>query len=178
MKKFCVFIFLSALLAACNISPEKTFSVAALNCNLLYGITGKAMQQQLASPSVKLVDEKTMTTEPMKRKEVIENKITQVQENYEKVKALNINDDNKEMISASLALYEFALPILKKEYAELASLYDSNASKEKIEALEKNIRDNYENKFEELYNHVVEAGKTYGEKHGLQVRTVNASPSK
>lgn len=178
MKKLSLLVFLSTLFNACNTSPEKTFGIAALNCNLLYGITGSGMQQQLASPSIKLIDEKTMATAPMKRKEVIENKITQLQENYEKVKALSINDDNKEMIGASLSLYEFTLPILKKEYTELALLYDSNAPKEKVEALGKNICDNYQNKFEELYDRVIKSRTAYGEKHGIQVRTINPSPSK
>lgn len=170
--------FLLVLLASCSSSPEKAFGIAALNCNQLYGFAGSGMQQQLASPSVKLTDEKTMHTEPMKRKEVVETKIQQVEENYEKVKSLRVNNENKEMIAASLALYEYTLPVLKKEYQELAMMYDAGVSKDTITAMEHIISDMYEKKFDQLYSNVVSSGTAYAEKHGIRVRTVNPAPAK
>lgn len=46
------------LLASCSTSPEKTFGIASLNCNMLYGFAGYELKRDLATPSEKLVDEK------------------------------------------------------------------------------------------------------------------------
>lgn len=180
MKKIKTFLLTcctALLLQSCgNDSPQKCFNTAALNSNLLFDLAGRGFQQQLASPSEKLVDEKTLATAPMKRAEVVSNKISQVEENYQKVKSLSAGADAKEMKAASMALYEMALPMLKNEYTQLASLYDVNAPAEKIEALEKSINEKYAAKFEAMYNTLHTAGMAYAAKNGLNVREVNPVP--
>jgi hypothetical protein len=177
MKKiFAAVLITACLISSCSTSPNETFGIATLNCNLLYGFATHELKRDLGSPSEKLVDEKTMAMAPMKRKEVVDDKLKFLEENYEKVKAIGRNDDNKEMLAASIALYEFTLPVYKKDYYELAALYDEHAPAEKIEAAEKNITDKYAAKFEVLYNDVVKKGTTYAEKNGIEVRTVNPSP--
>lgn len=171
-------IVVCSVLIACNTtSPDKTFGVASLNCNMLYGFASTyELKRDLGTPQEKLVDEKTMKMAPVTRAETVKNKLTLVEENYEKVKSLSSTDDSKEMINASIALYEFVLPVYKKEYAELAALYDGNAAADKIEAATKNITDKYAAKFEELYNTVVKTGMAYADKHGIKVRVSDPSP--
>lgn len=160
-----------------NTSPEKYFSITTLNANLLYGFAGDGMHRELESPSVKLVDEKTLATAPMKRAEVVQTKLDALESSYKDVKALKNNEEVKDMLNASLALYEFALPVYKKEYMDLAALYDNGATPDKIAALEKTISDKYETKFLELYNTLGTAGKAYAAKHNIKVIDVNPSPS-
>jgi uncharacterized lipoprotein YehR (DUF1307 family) len=176
---------LSILLAGCCViavaaceqtTPEQYFARAVLNSNLLYGFAGSGMQRQLASPSVKLTDAKTGASAPMKRAEVLKDKLDSLQSNFEKVKALSNKDDTKEMIKASLALYEFALPVYRNEYQALAALYDSGAAAEKIAALEKSIADKYAAKFQALHRELITAGKVYAAKHNIKVREVNPEP--
>lgn len=177
MKKILALLFIACcLLSSCSTSPEKTFGIASLNCNMLFGFAGYELKRDLATPAEKLVDEKTLATAPMTRAEVVKDKLTRVEENFAQVKGLSSNDDNKEMLTASIALYEFVLPVYKNEYTALAALYDANALAEKIAAAEKNITDTYAAKFEELYNAVVKAGTAYAQKHGIPVQTVNPSP--
>lgn len=181
MKNIVTLLLITAccMFTSCSTSPDKTFGIAALNCNFLYGFAGTyELKRDLATPSEKLVDEKTLATAPMKRAEVVKNKLTTVEENFEKLKGISSNDDNKELLKASTALYEFVLPVYKNEYTNLAALYDEGAPAEKIAAVEKNITDKYEAKFGELYNTVIKTGTAYAEKHGIPVRTVNPSPSK
>lgn len=168
-----------SILYSCNTaSPEKTFGIAALNCNLIYGFADRMMEQQLASPSVKLVDEKTNATAPMTRKEVIDQKTQAIEDNYNKVKDLSVNNENKAMIEASKALYTFVLPVYKNEYTELAKLYDDKAPSEQIDTMQKKITEKYGPQFAQLYQAVLIAGKAYAEKNGIEVREVNPAPSK
>ncbi len=177
MKKVFAPLFVACwLLTSCGTTPQKTFEIASLNCNMLFGFAGYELKRDLATPSEKLVDEKTLATAPMKRAEVVKDKLTRVEEAFEKVKDLSSNDGNKEMLAASTALYEFVIPVYKNEYTALAALYDENAPAEKIAAAEKNITDKYAAKFEELYNNVVKTGTAYAEKNSSEVRTVNPSP--
>lgn len=165
------------ILCSCNMnSPEDYFSRAALNCNLLYGFAGNVFHRQLAEPSVKLVDEKTMKTEPMKRTEVVQDKIRFIEESFEKVKALGDDKEAAEMIKASKEIHEFVLPVYKNEYLQLAKLYDEGADKPKIEEAENQIIRKYQGRFLELYDKVWAAGKEYAAKNGITVRESNPSP--
>jgi len=177
MKRKLWLLFTCGILFSCNsLSPEQYFGKTVLNSNLLYGFAGSGMQRELASPSVKLVDEKTMATAPMKRAEVLQAKLDAIENSYKEIKDLKSNDEVKEMLDASKTLYEYVLPVYRNEYKELAALYDNSGGADKIAALEKSISDNYEAKFLELYNALGKAGKAYAAKHGIKVMDVNPSP--
>lgn len=177
MKKGLFVLIISCLLFSCSSpGPEEYFSQASLNANLLYGFAGRGMQQQLASPSEKLVDEKTLATAPMKRAEVLQTKLDAVEAAYKKIKALGNDEDAREMLNASWTLFEFVLPVYRKEYRELADMYDNNAGADKISAMEISISEKYEARFLELYNALGAAGKAYAAKHGIKVMEVNPSP--
>jgi len=177
MKKGLLVLITSCLLFSCsNPAPEEYFSQASLNANLLYGFAGSGMQREFASPSEKLVDEKTLATAPMKRAEVLQAKLDAVEAAYKKITALKSNDEAEEMLNASRALFEFVLPVYRKEYKELADLYDNNAGADKISAMETSISEKYGARFLELYNALGTAGKAYAAKHGIKVMEVNPSP--
>jgi hypothetical protein len=169
--------FACCILFSCSSTPEDYFGHAALNCNLLYGFAGYELKRDLATPSEKLVDEKTLSTAPMKRAEVVQQKLETVERNFKKVKSLSVTDDAEDLLNASKALYEYVLPVYRNEYQQLASLYDSGASTEKITAMEKFINEKYEAKFLDLYNALWVAGKAYAAKHGIKVMDVNPSPA-
>lgn len=179
MKQLVVLLLLACnLFCAChNATPEKNFSQAALNCNYIFGFAAQGMQYEMANPSVKLVDEKTMATATMSRAEVLAAKLAIVDANFQKVKDLKVTDDSKEMINASIALYEYVLPVYKKEYKELADLYDRNGDSNEIAALEKQINERYAENFNSLYNSVQQAGLNYAKRHGLKVEVVNPIPN-
>lgn len=168
---------LTLILIGCgNPPPRDVFGIAVLNCNLIFGFAGRGMQSELSSPSVKLTDQKTGATAPMKRAEVVKNKLEYIETNYGKVKGLKSDAETKEMVEASLALYEFVIPVYKNEYMQLAALYDEGAPADKIEALEKSIQEKYGARFKELYNAVGTTGKAYAAKHNIPVQEVNTSP--
>ena len=178
MKKSIVLLFIACLfIAGCSHSPQEYFNQAALNCNMLYGFASAyELKRDLGSAQEKLVDANTMKMAPMTRAEVVKDKLASAEENYNKVKSLGSNAAANEMLKASIALYEFVIPVYKNEYTQLAALYDANAPEDKIVAAIKNITDKYANKFEGLYNDAITKGIAYAEKNGIEVRQVNPSP--
>ena len=126
-------IALCLSLVSCDTAtPENYFDRAVLNCNLMHGFAGSGLRRELESPSVKLSETGNGETIPMKRKEVIGNAITSLEANFEKVKKLKETDDTRDILQASVALYEFVLPVYKTEYQQLARLYDEGAAREEI----------------------------------------------
>ncbi len=179
MKKiFLPVLFISFAFISCSSNnPQDYFNKAVLNTNLLYGFAGYELKRDLATPSEKLVDEKTLATAPMKRAEVVKEKLDIIEKNFEQLKELKPTDDSKEMLNASIALYEFVIPVYKNEYQLLANLYDNGATAENISSTEKSITDKYETRFQELYQLVGDAGKQYAARNGIRVQEVNPSPS-
>ena len=148
-------LFLTAacccLLASCEQpTPHDYFARAVLNCNLIHGFAGKGMQSELDSPSVKLTDAKTGASAPMKRKEVIDDKIAFIEQSLEKVRKLRQTDDTKDIVQASIALHEYVLPVYRNEYLQLAKLYDDGAPKAQIETLASAIAAKYRPRFDVL----------------------------
>ena len=160
-----------------NNTPQQYFNIAVLNSNMLYRFAGNGMQRELEGPSEKLVDEKTMITAPMKRAEVIKDKLQFIESSYQKIKELGSNEDAAAMVKASLTLYEFVLPVCKNEYAQLAIAYDESASADKIADMEKTIQNKYAATFDELYNALHTTAMAYAAKHGINVREVNPAPT-
>lgn len=167
------------LLGACDATtPEQSFGRAVLGSNLLYGFAGDAMQSQLASPGVKLVDAKTGATAPMKPGEVLDARLQAIESSYAKVKSLKRSDDAQDMIDAAVRLYEFTLPVFRNEYRQLAGLYDVGAPAGAIHELELQIAVRYGATFQQLHRALIEAGKGYAARHGIRVREVNPSPGR
>ena len=107
------------LLTACNMAlPENYFDQAVLNCNMMMGFAGEGLERQLEQPTVKLVEGSKDQTAPMKRKEVIEDKINFLDRAYATIKNLKETGDTKDMLHASVALYDYVLPVYKTEYLQ------------------------------------------------------------
>jgi hypothetical protein len=173
MKKNNFFLLasgLSILLSACNTAtPENYFDRAVLNGNMMVGFASERLQRELDQPTVKLVEGTKDQTAPMKRKEIIENKINFLDQAYAKIKNLDETEDTKEMLHASVALYDYVLPVYKTEYLQLAKLYDDGASRKQLTLLSKNISEQYFAGFEALFNKLTDAGKPYAARHNIKV---------
>lgn len=159
---------LALLLAACD-SPRTRFERAVLNCNFMHGFADDGMLRHLESPSHKLTNPATGASAPMKRVEVIADKITFLEQSFEKVRKLSQSSDSKEMIQASIALYELILPVYKNEYQQLAKLYDDGAPRAQIDALAAAIHTKYSAPFHAQFDKLTELAKPYAAKHDIKV---------
>ena len=168
------------LFASCdNATPHDYFDRAVLNSNFIQGFAGKGLQSQLDSPSVKLTDAKTGASAPMKRKEVVDDKIASIEQSLAKVKKLKETEDTKDIVQASIALHEYVLPLYRNEYQQLAKLYDDGAAKAQIEALASAIATKYRAGYEALSDRLTAAGKPYAARHDIKVVwDIQTSPSR
>ena len=171
---FCCFF------ASCeDASPKTCFERAVLNCNLIHDFASNGLLRQLESPSVKLTDARTGASAPMKRKEVIDDKIAFIEQSLAKVRKLPQTDDNKDILQASIALHEYVLPVYRNEYQQLAKLYDDGAAKGQVEALASAITTKYGAGFQALFDRVTTAGKSYASRHDIKVVwDIRTSPSR
>jgi hypothetical protein len=158
------------LVTACNMAtPENYFDQAVLNANMINGISNDGMMSDLVYPSAKLVPGTKDQTTPMTRMEMLNNKIQFVEEALGKIKGLKETTDTKEMLQTSIALHEYVLGIYKKDYQELAKLYDDGASQDLIAAKAQAIHDQYSTRYEELFNKLISLGKTYASANHIKV---------
>jgi TRAP-type mannitol/chloroaromatic compound transport system substrate-binding protein len=135
---------------------------------MFVGFANEGQLRELESPSVKL-SETSKHPVAMRRSEVLESKIDYVEANLKKLNRIKSTNDTKEMLQASIELHEFILPVYKREYKQLAKLYDEGASKESIQEQANVIHDKYSTRFEELYNKLITIGKSFAERHNIKV---------
>ncbi|MCG2615494.1 hypothetical protein LZZ85_14435 [Terrimonas sp. NA20] len=173
MKKFIFFAFaLSAviLFSGCeDATPERYFDLAVLNSNLIVGFANDGFQRELDQPSVMLVEGSRDSSRPMKRKDVVDDKIRFVEGNLTKLKDLKETTDTKDILHASIQLHEFILPVYRNEYQSLASMYDDGAHNDSIRTAAAAIHDKYSADFEEKYNNLINSGKNFATKHKITV---------
>lgn len=163
-------IIFCSVCVSCNMTtPEKYFDETVLNTNKIVGFADDGLQRQLDYPSAKMVGNDPNKSEPMKRKEIIDDAIAFVEEDLRRINALSETADTKEMIEESRALHEYILPVYKNEYTKLAEQYDQNASPEVIKASLQSIHDKYYPGFDKLYNRLIATGKVYAAKHKINV---------
>jgi len=123
---------------------------------MLFGFADDGFLRELESPSVKL-SENNSEPVPMKRSEVINMKIQQIESNFEKLQELKETEETKDMITSSLGLYKYVLPVYKNEYVQLAELFDRSASEDQIQSLSNTIHNKYHEHFSELTNKLMSA---------------------
>ena len=173
MKKLFLILFslpLLAMFSGCqDASPERYFDLAVLNSNLIVGFASDGFQRELDQPSMMLIEGTRDSARPMKRKDVVNDKIRFVEENLDKLKKLKQTPDTQDILVASIQLHEFILPVYKNEYQTLAHLYDNGANLDTIRNTADAIHDKYSADFEERYNILISSGKNFATKHKIAV---------
>jgi hypothetical protein len=167
-----------AVLTSCNdTNPETQFGIAVLNSNMMQGFASDGLQREMESPSVQMIDGDKDKFAPMKRNEIIQNKIASLESNFSKLKKLKETSDNRQLLKASRDLYNYVLPVYKNEYLQLAKLYDEGSSNETIGSYTTAIHDKYYNDFIALHEKLVAEGKPFAQKHGINVQwDIRTSP--
>jgi hypothetical protein len=166
----CACLSFCLLVIGCNTaSPDKYFGLAVLNINMINGISGDGSMAELVYPSARMVDGDKNKSVVMKRKEMLDQKIQWLEENFEKLQDLKETPETKELLQAAIALNKYVLPIYKNEYQQLAKLYDDGAPATEIKAMALSIHDKYYTTYEVLLGKLISAGKVYAANNDLKV---------
>jgi hypothetical protein len=151
-----VLIVTSIFLTSCtNLSPEKTFEVAALNSNLLSRFGSKDINFKLESEP-QIYDETQKKMIPSSYYDYFKFDITNLETQFKKIKEIKEDDDNRELLQASKDLFSYAITKEKEGYLPIAKMKDEKASPEQIEKaiadFDAATQSEIDNKFTKLMN--------------------------
>jgi len=173
-KTTLTFLLSLQLLTGCEQpGPEKYFGIAVLNSHLVAGFANDGFQRELDQLSVAPVKGRGDQTQPMKRTDVVNDRIRFVEGNLKKLKGLKETSDTREILQASIQLHEFILPVYRSEYQQLADMYDDCMPNDTIRDAAEAIHDKYSAGFEERYNALINSGKMFATKHKIPVNWAN-----
>ena len=85
---------------------------------------------------------------------------------------LEVNEDSKELIDTSIELFEFCLDFYKRDYAEIAYMYDEGKTQQEIKQLIKEFKAKNFEEFTEKNLKLDKAAKTYAEKKGVKLKFI------
>lgn len=165
---FCSLLIYCLFLANnCNTpTPQRYLDLAVTNANVLAGFANNALSVELETPPVKL-KERSGKVILMTRQEMIENKIRFSKEMLIDLADIKTTADARDIISSSIALHEFVIHVYETDYMLLAKLYDEDAAKEKIIALDTAIKNKYAGMFSLHYENLIRGGKLYASRHKI-----------
>ncbi|WP_299000647.1 hypothetical protein [uncultured Tenacibaculum sp.] len=98
--------------------------------------------------------------------------IPDLEKSLKDVQKLEINEDSKELINTSIELFEFCIGFYKKDYAEIAYMYDEGKSQQEIYILINEFEAKSFQEFKEKNLKLDEAAKIYAEKKGVKLKFV------
>ena len=152
-----------------NLSPEKTFEIAALNSNLLSRFGSKDINFKLES-APQIYDEAQKKMIPSSYYDYFKFDIANLETQFKKIKEIKEDDDNRELLEASKDLFSYAITKEKEGYLPIAKMKDEKASPEQIEKaiadFDAATQSEIDNKFTKLMN----VAKAYVEKHNINAK--------
>lgn len=152
-----------------NLSPEKTFEIAALNINLLSRFGSKDINYKLESePQIYNESQKKMVASSYY--EYFSYDITNLETRLQTIKDIAENDDNKELLQASKDLFTYAIAKQKEGYLPIAKMKDEKSSPEQIEKaiadFDASTQKDIDTKFAKLMN----VAQAYVDKHKINAK--------
>ncbi len=98
--------------------------------------------------------------------------IPDLEKSLREIQRLAVNEDSKELISTSVALFEFCIDFYKQDYAEIAYMYDEGKTQQEINQLLREFKAKSLEEFKEKNRTLEEAAKIYAEKKGVNLKFV------
>lgn len=174
-NSFFKILIITFLIQSCGskTSPKTYFDKTILNTNILSNFGSKDFEHFIGSIPQKSLYVKTDGGEYKLQEKVTPHIktfiIPRTEEKLNEIKALTPTDETKEMIKASIKLYEFTLKKYKTDYITIAGLIDADADKEKIE----NVINDFDNKnldtYWNLHEQLSKIAIPYAKMNGIKV---------
>ncbi|MFB9077959.1 hypothetical protein ACFFLS_04735 [Flavobacterium procerum] len=152
-----------------NLSPEKTFEIAALNSNLLSRFGSKEISEKLKSEP-QVYDETQKKMIPSSYYDYFKYDISNLEIRLKSIEEITEDDDNKELLQASKNLFKYAIAKQKEGYLPIAKLKDEKASAEQIEKAIADFDASTQNDIDAKFAKLMNAAKAYVEKHNINAK--------
>ena len=152
-----------------NLSPEKTFEIAALNSNLLSRFGSKDINFKLESEP-QIYDEAQKKMIPSSYYDYFKFDIANLETQFKKIKEIKEDDDNRELLQASKDLFSYAITKEKEGYLPIAKMKDEKASPEQIEKAIADFDASTQNDIEVRFTKLMNVAKAYVEKHNINAK--------
>ena len=160
----------SLSMQSCAEPADKFFSTAILNTNTITDFATPALAKHIEDETTEFPDVPSSKKKGDEAVTMVQNNILYMEKSLNDIKALNANSDDRKVIKEkSIALYEFVIPVYKKEYTNYAKLCDSKADQAQKDALANSIEQKYAAKFETMYTDLMNAGKAFAKENDLNV---------
>lgn len=176
MKKnitfFVAFLGLLIGMISCNTpSPDSFFQTTILNVNIIRDFSSENTTRELESQAVEFEGHPESKKNGNEAQQVIENKVAYIKQTIEEINALTPPDEDAKLIKEkSLALFNYVLPVYENDYMKMAKQCDAKDSKENIETLAIEIDKKYGDEFSNKHDELLNLGKSYADKHNLNVK--------
>lgn len=165
-----VLIVTSLFLTSCtNLSPEKTFEVAALNSNLLSRFGSKDINFKLESEP-QIYDETQKKMIPSSYYDYFKFDISNLETQFKKIKEIKEDDDNRELLQASKDLFSYAITKEKEGYLPIAKMKDEKASPEQIEKAIADFDAATQSEIDTKFTKLMNVAKAYVAKHNINAK--------
>ena len=165
-----VLIVTSLFLTSCtNLSPEKTFEIAALNSNLLSRFGSKDINFKLESEP-QIYDESQKKMIPSSYYDYFKFDITNLETQFKKIKEIKEDDDNRELLQASKDLFSYAITKEKEGYLPIAKMKDEKASPEQIEKAIADFDAATQSEIDTKFTKLMNVAKAYVAKHNINAK--------
>ncbi|WP_146052862.1 hypothetical protein [Aquimarina sp. I32.4] len=167
-----ILLILATSLQSCNFdTPENYFDRTTLNINKYLELGGKDFDsmKQLKSSNM-LYGNVDGEYKPVDSYEthVRTLKIPTITEDLDKIKALKVTPDTKDLITASLDVFTFIKSTCEKDYIDISKLLDSQAPSYQIEAAIQKL-ENSLSEYDTKRATLMKIAKSYAEKHKINV---------
>jgi hypothetical protein len=152
-----------------NLSPEKTFELAALNSNLLSRFGSKDINFKLESEP-QVYDETQKKMIPSSYYDYFKFEITNLETQYKRITEINEDDDNRELLQASKDLFGYAIAKEKEGYLPIAKMKDEKASPEQIQKAIADFDASTQNDIDVKFAKLMTVAKAYTAKHNINAK--------
>lgn len=161
---------LTFTLQSCSEDPDKFFGVAVLNTNTISDFGTPNLANHINDETKEFADIPSSKKKGDEGVQYVARNLSYMEKSLKDIKALSESGDQRKEIKAqSIALYEYVIPVYKNEYTAYAKLCDTKAPQEQKDEIIKSIAQKYNAEFERKYGQLLESGKAFADKNGLNV---------
>ena len=168
------FLVLTAIVTqSCSVdTPEDYFAKTTLNVNKYISIGAKDFQHMVDAQSqgglYAEVDGKFVPSDSYES-HVKTYKISNIETDIENIKKLKPTDDTKEMINASLEVFNFVKSKYETDYIKIAKLLDEKVDKQQIDAAIRKFEEQNLEEFNKKIDVLYSIAMPYAKNNGIKV---------